>query len=178
MLLSYRCAESLTRLTGKMEKREERLAFHFPPGASSCVVTARLKGFLARLTGPDANRVLQVGHEDLPGAPMQMDGVKGVSMRMMVGRDDGAPNFSMRHFTVEPGGHTPRHQHNYEHEVVVVEGRARVEYDGDFHEVRAGDILFVEPNRMHQFVNTGDAPLQFICLVPVADDCGQPTPGS
>ncbi len=116
--------------------------------------------------------------EATPGQPMAMEGVKDVTMRMMVGRADGAPNFAMRHFTVEPGGHTPRHEHDYEHEVVILGGAARVEYDGEFHEVKAGDVLFIEPNRTHQFVQQGEAALQFLCLVPTTHDCGTPTPGS
>jgi quercetin dioxygenase-like cupin family protein len=118
----------------------------------------------------------------MDGTPVTMAGVKDVSMRLMVGRSDGAPNFAMRHFTVAPDGHTPRHQHNYEHEVYVVAGRGRVEYDGSFHEISAGDVLLIEPNHVHQFVNTGDSPFQFLCFVPLAFDCGadgvQPVPGS
>jgi quercetin dioxygenase-like cupin family protein len=116
--------------------------------------------------------------EDMPGEPMQMEGVKGVTMRLMVGRADGAPNFAMRHFTVEPGGHTPRHCHDYEHEIFVVQGAGRVEQDGRFTDVSAGDVLFVEANSTHQFVNHGTAPMKFLCLVPVTFDCGKPTPGS
>ena len=99
-------------------------------------------------------------------------------MQVMVGRADGAPNFALRHFCVASGGHTPRHQHDYEHEVYVVEGEAKVESDGTFHRVRAGDVLFVPPNRVHQFVNDGTVPFRFLCLVPVTFDCGKPTPGS
>lgn len=109
---------------------------------------------------------------------MQVDGVKGVTMRLMVGRADGAPNFSMRHFTVEPGGHTPHHSHDYEHEVFVVDGAGKVEKDGAQHDIAAGDVLFMPPNAVHQFVNTGSKPLKFLCLVPVTFDCGKPTPGS
>lgn len=120
--------------------------------------------------------------EDTPGHPMQMEGVKGVTMRMMVGRGDGAPTFAMRHFTVEPGGHTPRHSHNYEHEVFVVAGEATVENDGEFRRIRQGDVVFVRPNVVHQFVNDGAGPFQFLCLVPISFDCGgghmSPTPGS
>ncbi|HRQ74963.1 MAG TPA: cupin domain-containing protein [Phycisphaerales bacterium] len=123
--------------------------------------------------------------EEMAGTPMQMEGVKGVTMRLMVGRADGAPTFSMRHFTVEPGGHTPHHQHNYEHEVFILEGEGLAEEDGTHYPVRAGDVLFVRPNVLHQFVNTappGGSPLKFLCLVPVSFDCGggmcQPTPGS
>ncbi|MCZ6835913.1 MAG: cupin domain-containing protein [Planctomycetota bacterium] len=116
--------------------------------------------------------------EGMTGTPMKMDGASGVEMRLMVGRSDGAPNFSMRHFTVEPGGHTPRHQHNYEHEVLVLEGEARIEQEGEFQDIAQGDVVFVEPNALHQFVNSSDTPFKFMCLVPVSFDCGQPTPGS
>ena len=116
--------------------------------------------------------------DDMPGKPMEMDGVKGVTMRLMVGRADGAPTFALRHFTVEPGGNTPHHSHNYEHEVYIVEGQGRIEHNGQFREIRAGDVIFVEPNAVHQFTNPGASPMKFLCLVPVTFDCGKPTPGS
>lgn len=116
--------------------------------------------------------------DQMPGLPVEMDGAEGIEMRMMVGRADGAPTFAMRHFTVKPGGHSPHHQHAYEHEVYVVEGTARIEQDGDFRDITAGDVVFVEPNKVHQFVNNGDTPFVFLCLVPVTFDCGRSTPGS
>jgi quercetin dioxygenase-like cupin family protein len=116
--------------------------------------------------------------EDMEGRAMTMDGAQDVTMRLMVGRGDGAPTFSMRHFTVATGGHTPRHSHDYEHEIYVVRGHGRVEQGGEFQDVRAGDVLFVQPNSTHQLVNTGDEDFQFLCLVPVTFDCGTPTPGS
>ena len=54
--------------------------------------------------------------------PVEMDGVKDVTMQVMVGRADGAPNFASRHFVVQPGGHTRHHSHDYEHEVYIIEG--------------------------------------------------------
>ena len=120
--------------------------------------------------------------DEMTGTPVAMDGAKDVMMRLMVGRADGAPNFAMRHFTVAPSGHTPRHQHNYEHEVYVVGGRGRVEYDGTFRDITAGDVLLVEPNRVHQFVNDSDEPFEFLCFVPLEFDCSvdgtRPVPGS
>lgn len=119
---------------------------------------------------------------DVPAAPVDMQGAQGVSMRLMIGRNDGAPNFAMRQFTVQPGGHTPRHAHNYEHEVLILHGTGTIEENGDHHTITAGDVLLVKPNVTHQFVNTGDTPLKFICLVPISFDCGEgelaPTPGS
>ena len=116
--------------------------------------------------------------ETMAGTPMAMDGARQVTMRLMVGRSDGAPNFAMRHFTVEPGGQTPRHSHDYEHEVYIVSGAARVEQGDEFEDLGPGDVVFVRPNTTHQFVNTGNEPFVFLCLVPVTFDCGTPTPGS
>lgn len=112
--------------------------------------------------------------------PVSMDGVKGASMAVMIGRDDRAPHFAMRSFAVEPGGHTPRHQHDYEHEVFVVSGRARVLLEGAHHELRAGDSVYVPANELHQFSVPEDAgePFRFLCMVPVEQNCGGPVPGS
>ena len=111
-------------------------------------------------------------------APVAMDGVRGARMEILVGREHGAPNFSMRHFVVEAGGHTPHHRHAYEHEVVVLEGEADVTCGEGVHRVRAGDVLYVPPDTMHQFRNAGTGALRFLCLVPTTFDCGKPTPGS
>lgn len=110
--------------------------------------------------------------------PVKMDGAKNVTMQVMVGRADHAPNFALRHFVVQPGGHTPLHQHDYEHEVYVVEGESEAECAGKTHAVRAGDVLYIPANDMHQFRNNSNAPMRFLCLVPVTYDCGKPTPGS
>jgi quercetin dioxygenase-like cupin family protein len=116
--------------------------------------------------------------DEMEGTPVEMEGADRVDMRLMVGRADGAPNFALRHFTVAPGGHSPRHSHDYEHEVYVVEGAGRIEQDGERHDLKPGDVVFVKPNALHQFVNTGDGPFKFLCVVPVSFDCGKPTPGS
>lgn len=110
--------------------------------------------------------------------PLDMDGTSGVSMRVLVGREDGAPNFALRHFTVAPGGHTPKHHHNYEHELVILAGSGEAEDRGTTHAINAGDVLYVSPNDEHQFRNTGSEPLQMLCLVPLAAPCGMQVPGS
>ena len=51
-----------------------------------------------------------------------MDGATGTKMRMLVGPAEGAANFHMRHVEVIPGGHTPHHAHDYEHEILILSG--------------------------------------------------------
>lgn len=110
--------------------------------------------------------------------PVDMDGVDGVSMRVLLGADHGMKNFSMRHFVVEPGGHTPRHAHDYEHEVLVLKGHGEAEHDGETINISAGDVLFVESDKTHQFRNTSQETLEFLCLVPRTREGGGEVPGS
>lgn len=103
-------------------------------------------------------------------AGVTMEGARGVRMRMLIGPDDGAQVFHMRHFEVAPGGHTPRHTHNYEHEVLVLKGTGLVSGAQGERACRSGDVVWMPPNEEHQFRNTGGEPLEFICLIPAPRD--------
>ena len=116
--------------------------------------------------------------DQTPMTPVQMEGVKGATMAVMVGRADGAPNFSLRQFKVEPGGHTPFHSHDYEHEVFIVDGGGTIFLDGAERAIRAGDVIYVPADQQHQFKAHGTLGLRFLCLVPSSRNCGDPTPGS
>lgn len=116
--------------------------------------------------------------DDVERTPVDMPGVKDATMAVMVGRADSAPNFAMRQFEVAPGGNTPRHSHDYEHEVFVVSGTGTVFLDGVDQNVRAGDVIYVPADEEHQFRATGPDPLRFLCMVPMSRDCGEPVPGS
>ncbi|MEO1585249.1 MAG: cupin domain-containing protein [Planctomycetota bacterium] len=108
---------------------------------------------------------------------VEMDGASGASMAIMVGRQDGAPHFALRSFAVDAGGHTPKHSHDYEHEVFVVSGGGTVLLKGEDRTIAAGDVIYVEADSEHQF-RAGDDGLRFLCVVPVDRNCGGQTPGS
>lgn len=95
-----------------------------------------------------------------------MPGAEGCTVRWLIGQDDGAPNFALRQFEVEPGGHTPKHSHPYEHEVFVLSGSGVVLEGNTEHSLSAGDAVFVRPDEIHQFRNTGNSPMKFLCIVP------------
>jgi len=104
--------------------------------------------------------------EDVPSKPVDAPGAEGVQIRLLIHNAEGAENFHMRQFTVSPGGHTPRHTHPWEHEVFVLEGSGVVvTADGDV-PVAPGQCVYVAPDEDHQFRNTGDDELKFLCLVP------------
>jgi quercetin dioxygenase-like cupin family protein len=121
-------------------------------------------------------------YESVAQNPVTMEGSVGCTVRWLVGKEDAAPNFAMRQFEVAPGGHTPQHFHDYEHEVFVLEGEGEVLEGENVHRLKSGDVVFVTPNEVHQFRNTGTAPLKFLCLVPnasydkpvsMAAECGE-----
>jgi quercetin dioxygenase-like cupin family protein len=125
---------------------------------------------------------MKVAHyEQTPAVPVEMEGSAGCRVRWLLDDRDGAPTFAMRQFEVAPGGHTPQHFHDYEHEVFVLEGSGVVLEGGHEHPLRAGDVVLVKPNEVHQFRNPGPNPLKFLCLIPnsatgkqvtVAPECG------
>ena len=94
------------------------------------------------------------------------EGAKNTYVQWLITEKDGAKNFFMRLFTIEPGGYTPLHSHNWEHEVFILEGEGKVISNGKEMLFKSGDVIFIPPNEEHQFLNTGKNSLRFICLVP------------
>ncbi len=90
-----------------------------------------------------------------------------VKIRWLINEKQGAPNFAMRRFEIEPGGKTPYHTHPWEHEVYVLEGDAVAVSKKGESEIGPGSVVLVEPNEEHNFVNTGDKKLVFLCMIPL-----------
>lgn len=91
---------------------------------------------------------------------------KGVTIRWLISKEDGAENFAMRFFEIEPGGKTPLHKHKHEHEVFIIEGEGAVWREGKEISIKPGTAVFVPPHEKHCFINKSEKTLQFICLIP------------
>ncbi len=107
-----------------------------------------------------------VHYTDIEEKEVHMEGVKDTTIRWLISKDDNSPNFAMRMFTMGPGGHTPYHKHDWEHEVFVVEGEGKFVTEKGEEPLKAGDVLLVPPNDMHQFKNGPTGTMKFLCLVP------------
>ena len=104
--------------------------------------------------------------EDCESNAFVMEGATGVSRQVPIGKADGAPNFSIRVLTIEPGGQTPHHAHENEHLNYVISGTG-IAMEGETpREIKEGDFMLIKPNELHQYRNDGDEPLVFICAVP------------
>jgi len=102
----------------------------------------------------------------VPAEKVTMAGAKDVTIRWLLGQGSPAPNFWLRLFEVQPGGHSPYHTHPFEHEIFILEGQGRINARGSAFPVAAGCFALVEPDEEHQFENTGNETLKFLCLVP------------
>ena len=105
---------------------------------------------------------------DIDENPVSDPEAKSVFMRMLVGPEDEAPNFFMRRFRIIPGGHTPLHQHDWEHEVFVLSGQGELFSDQGPRMITAGNVVFIPSGERHQFKNTGQSDLEFLCIVPAS----------
>ena len=83
-----------------------------------------------------------------------MEGAKEVYKQVPISKQDGSPNFSFRVFTIEPKGHTPYHQHPFEHLNYIIEGHGcLVDESGKEFEVKKGDFVLILPDEKHQYRN-------------------------
>ncbi|MEW5831350.1 MAG: cupin domain-containing protein [Campylobacterota bacterium] len=110
-------------------------------------------------------------HRELASVPSAAQKAgQGVSMQMLLSLQE-APNFAMRCFTIEAGGHMPHHTNTVEHEQFVLSGRAKVRVGDESFEAKAGDILYIPANVPHSYETLGDEAYRFLCLVPKGEDC-------
>jgi len=94
----------------------------------------------------------------------------GVSRRVVVGAQDGAPTFAMRVFEINPGSSTPYHQHPWEHGVYALSGEGVVRSKNGEKAITGGSVVYVAPDEEHCFANTGNSLLRMICVVPVENN--------
>lgn len=93
-------------------------------------------------------------------------GADRATRQILIGSDENSPNFHLRYFAVQPGGHTSLDQHPHDHGVYVLHGRARLHLGEDEHELNAGDVVYIPGNEVHQFFTSGEEPFGFLCIVP------------
>ena len=99
--------------------------------------------------------------------PVNLPGAAKAFRQLPLGSRDGAPTFSMRVFTVQPGGHTPFHAHESEHLNYVISGQGELMSETGGTPIGPGDFALVLPNEKHQYRNTSaEQDLVLICAVP------------
>ena len=119
------------------------------------------------------HRQAKVEHGELRWQDIQVraygpenSGADKATRQVLIGTDENSPNFHMRYFSVQPGGHTSLDQHAHEHGVYILHGQALLRLGSDEYALNVGDVVYIPGNEVHQFFASGQEPFGFLCVVP------------
>ncbi len=120
-----------------------------------------------RRRGSHSMKLPTVGsYTDIENVQMDHPELKDTAMRRLIGPEHGWEGYAMRIFTVEPGGYTPKHTHDWPHINLVLSGTGTVLTGDTETAIEKGSYAYVPGGTLHQFRNTGSEPLEFMCIVP------------
>ncbi len=109
----------------------------------------------------------------MPVSEVQQETVGGeavaAKIQWLISDKDGAPNFYMRLFELGENGATPHHEHAWEHEVYILEGKGKLVAEDTVYDLGPNMFAFVKGGEVHHFENTGNTPFKFLCLIPRED---------
>ena len=80
--------------------------------------------------------------------------------------DGGSNNFAVRHCEIEPGGYSPHHNHPWEHEIFVLEGKGTVLGIKKTKIISAGNLISIPAEETHQIRNNSKKILKILCMIP------------
>ena len=119
------------------------------------------------MTNATRDRAAVKRSEEVPGAKVAAG--KATEIQVLIGADDGAPNFALRRFTMGEGGGMPLHTNLVEHEQYVLSGKARMRVGDEEHVVSSGNTLYIPAGMPHSYTVL-EAPFSFLCIVPNRPD--------
>ena len=88
----------------------------------------------------------------------------------LVNRASGTTSFINGITVFEPGAAIPLHRHNCEESVMLLEGNAFVEIDGERHSLKPQDTTFIPANLPNRFVNASSTePMKILWIYASVD---------
>ncbi|MEW6725626.1 cupin domain-containing protein [Desulforudis sp. 1088] len=107
---------------------------------------------------------------DIKAVRLEAPGMANAVKQTLVGPGHGWQGWVMRLFTLNEGGYSPRHTHPWPHINYIVSGRGTLFMAGREHALEPGSVAYVPGGVEHQFRNSGEQDLSFICIVPEEGD--------
>ena len=125
---------------------------------------------VVRATGSGWDEVAVEGYR--PGAAV------GVERHTILGgrKEDPShpgPRMELRYFELQPGAVSRLEKHEHEHYVVIRRGEGHAIVGESVWAVGPNDVVYVAPFEIHQFLNRGDEPFGFYCIVDACRDFPQ-----
>jgi quercetin dioxygenase-like cupin family protein len=94
----------------------------------------------------------------------EVEGASKLKIRWL--NTSGSIHFAVRHFEIESDGYSPYHNHPWEHEIFVLEGKGTVIGDKETKAISPGDSISIPANETHQIRNSGKKTLTLLCIIP------------
>jgi len=98
------------------------------------------------------------------------NGAKGVLKKTLLGPKEGWQDYVMRLFELSPGGCSPKHTHPWPHIAFIISGSGTISIDGVEEKVTGDSYAYIPAGTTHQYTNSADSVMRFICIVPPEGD--------
>lgn len=126
----------------------------------------------------DQRRVVRAtkdGWEGIPREGYRPGAAVGVERHTIVGGrkespSDAGPRIELRYFELQRGAVSRLEKHEHEHYVIIRCGEGYAIVGESVTPVGPNDVIYVAPMEIHQFVNRGDEPFGFYCIVEACRD--------
>jgi quercetin dioxygenase-like cupin family protein len=99
---------------------------------------------------------------------LRVHALPGLEHRTVGGAEQGVRSLEVWKQTLAPGAATPMHRHACDEVIVVLSGHGEVTVNGERHEFGPDTTLVVEPDAVHQLVNTGSEPMLLVAALGMA----------
>src|SRR3989442_14322926 len=90
------------------------------------------------------------------------EGSHNVKMRQLIGHEDGARKTAMHELIISKGGYSAPHHHEWDHQLVVTEGRGVAIIGGKKNARRPGGGLLVQSNKEAPILQQGRGALKVL----------------
>jgi len=107
--------------------------------------------------------------ENLPVLALDEEGAQGVTMKWITADNlDASPHFCIREMSIQQGGYTARHDHSWEHQLFILEGKGRILKSGrdDAVELVQGHTVRIPPRTPHQVFSDQGTGLKYLDIIP------------
>lgn len=118
------------------------------------------------------------GWEDVEVEGYRPGAAVGVERHTILGGRKGDPNepgpsMELRYFELQPGAVSRLEKHEHEHYVVIRRGEGYAIVGETVTAIGPNDVVYVAPFEIHQFLNRGETPFGFYCIVDACRDVPQ-----
>ncbi|MCK5613858.1 cupin domain-containing protein [Candidatus Pacearchaeota archaeon] len=95
---------------------------------------------------------------------------KNIVKRDLIDKQWPDVDFEVRYFEISNYGYSSLEKHEHPHVVIIGRGKGKAIVGDEIFEAKPFDIFFIAPNQPHQFLQYGEEPFGFFCMVNIERD--------